>query len=45
MLLLGPGQGPTLKDDGGDARETISHAVTGPTKAVIGDYGEGDRES
>ena len=45
MFYLFTGQGPTLEDDGGDAGETISRAVIGPTKAVIGDYGERDRES
>ena len=45
MFYLFIGQGPTLEDDGGDAGETISRAVIGPTKAVIGDYGERDRES
>ena len=45
MLLLGPGQGPTVKDDGGDAGETISRAVIRPMKVVVGDYGKRDRES
>ena len=45
MFYLFTGQGPTLEDDGGAAGETISRTVIGPTKAVVGDYGERDRES